>query len=512
MIPGGGKSLPMLFGGGQVARAKTLDMLPTKEYVCHVGIPKPVEALDSKQQAVLTETQAPQPRQGNAAALEKSQLAPNCKSATWEESQSALGDNKPAALPAQDHMPAALTKSQPAPENTPAALPAQGHIPAALEAQDHMQAALTGSQPAPENKPAALPAQDHMPAALMESPSPGTEDTHQPDKPNSKKRNTPSQRVAECLKKAKAARLMKETECSKELPAGKDEGPTPEQPQPTVEHAQQDKTTATPGLPELPKDWESTAYVTPEQQEVPKKRGRKPKAQPPTHDKQKPEPKPKQRARKAKTSPEDMPAPVEGSKTAPLIEATAASTAEPDCSDTVKEAPARKGTRATKAAKAAKGPTANCKAKAKAKTKANKKQHETPTMPTASSAMEMLPVPKTRRRKAKELSAEAAPPPTAYVAQEVDEECNSFDAYAAAAAQCHVAELTSNTKEKPEKDAEQKNIEYKKRLSRKSCAYKKARTLALKAGKSKEEATAAAKKVSSLVIGKLYIYVVSVPY
>ena len=91
------------------------------------------------------------------------------------------------------------------------------------------------------------------------------------------------------------------------------------------------------------------------------------------------------------------------------------------------------------------------------------------------------------------------PKPKAYEAMELGDEDNAFDAAAAASAASAVEKL-SEKDEIAGDEKEKQREETKARLSRKSCAYKKARNLALKEGKTKEEASAAGKRVTSLIL------------
>ena len=281
---------------------------------------------------------------------------------------------------------------------------------------------------------------------------------------------------------------------SEPVPKGPKDGeqdvPTPKQ------LPQQDKKRVAVELPELPQDWAQTDCITPEQQEPPKKRGRKPKTQEPAHDGKKPKSEPKKGACKNK----------KGLTNADTSTEATAKTVEPNAADTVEAGAKKPSTRTAKATKLAA-------AVPKAKARRSKKQHDTTTVPSASSALEVLPVPKKQRSKAKKLTGKEAPPPSSYESMETNEECNSFDAYAVAAANCDVNNLQDKTEETKEASSKPvKDSETKKRLSRKSCAYKKARTLALKAGKSMAEATVAAKKVASLAIACFIIYACRAKY
>lgn len=363
------------------------------------------------------------------------------------------------------------------------------------------------------------------------------------------KRPTPAQRLKTYLQRAKAARLVKEHQAKhppQEPHDAKQDIPaawTPQKPSdgstPTVENANgpadaYSKTTTVESknlsnfkelynahvtaLPDLPKDWEATAYVSADQQQPPKKRGRKPKAPAET----KPKAAPKRRARGQKKAQEMEASPESNAKEVKAKAAT--DEAEP---------PAKKTKRAS--------PKSAPRAK---RTKTNTAPAAEPSEHTAAKALDMIPIPTPARANAKPPSMTTSKASN-YEAHELDDECNKFDAYAVASASSDVAKLGHNSSmsntssscneasssmpiidapSNPDKDdtphgAEETTeddrkskakLEQKKRYSRKSCAYKKAKTEALKNGKTQEEAAAAAKKVSYLLNRYFYLWCIQV--
>jgi len=260
---------------------------------------------------------------------------------------------------------------------------------------------------------------------------------------------------------------------SKEFEKNPAQEPEPKKPEPVKDTAD------TTVMPKLPSDWGSVEYVSSDQQQPPKKRGRKPKQ---------PADVP------CKSTTEETPAEDLGGKRK-LNEAVKAKTkrtrtAKPEKSEApVPEAP-KKCRKSKKAAAATSSSTAE------------------PPQTTASDALEMMPVPKRQRSTAKAIQQKNHKP-TEYVANEVTEECNSFDAYAVASTAVDVAHMSAaaTTTVAAAEPAGAPSIadsvttatrdaETKKKLSRKSCAYKKARGLALKEGKSKEEAAVIARKAT----------------
>lgn len=343
------------------------------------------------------------------------------------------------------------------------------------------------------------------------------------------KRPTPGQRLATYLQRAKAARLVKEHQAKhppQELHDAKQDFPAAVPPQkpsngstPTVENANEPTdthskpTTVTSknpnlkdlynahvtALPDLPNDWEATAYITPDEQQPPKKRGRKPKAPAETKAAAKPKPVPKRRARGPKKTKETQEMEASPEAEAKEVKAKAATDeAEP---------PAKKPKRACPKS----GPRAK-------RTKTNTAAAAEPSEHTAAKALDMIPIPTPARAHAKPPSITTSKASN-YEAHELDDECNKFDVYANASALSDVAKLghssngsTCNEPSNSDKDdishgareteddrKAQAKLEQKKRYSRKSCAYKKAKTEALKNGKTQEEAAAAAKKVSYLL-------------
>lgn len=251
-------------------------------------------------------------------------------------------------------------------------------------------------------------------------------------------------------------------------------------------------------LPDLPKDWEATAYVRADEQQPPKKRGRKPKAPAETKAAAKPKPVPKRRARGPKKPEETQEMEASPEAEAKEVKAKAATDeAEP---------PAKKPKRACPKS----GPRAK-------RTKTNTAPAAEPSEHTAAKALDMIPIPTPARANAKPPSMTTSKASN-YEAHELDDECNKFDVYAVASALSDVAKLghssslsnngnpcnepsnsdkddTPHGAEETEDDRKTKaKLEQKKRYSRKSCAYRKAKTEALKNGKTQEEAAAAAKK------------------
>ena len=270
--------------------------------------------------------------------------------------------------------------------------------------------------------------------------------------------------------------------------------------------------------PELPSDWGSMPYVTADTQQPPKPRGRKPKQ--PADGKAK---------AKAKTQ----------AKSKAKAKAKHAPTANVEGDATYKKGKKRTQEATNETAEAS-APEAPKKSRRKAVTVASSSSAAEPAQPTANAELELLPVPKQKQPMAKKITAKnKSKTCTTYEASEITEECNSFDAYALASAACDVANLDAAAIKKatcaptletgsvnvahsrasasaahtaeassvadfaaPSMTAETskgaKDAETKKRLSRKSCAYKKARNLALKAGKSQQEAAAAGKKATQI--------------
>lgn len=248
-----------------------------------------------------------------------------------------------------------------------------------------------------------------------------------------------------------------------------------------------------------PRDWKTTEYVSADQQKPPQKRGRKPKA-------------PTEETKKASRKRSKVP---EGSDDETAPPAKTRARAKSSAAKTTKKHASPK-------------PKRDASAMPKSTAKRRKKNaHNDTTVsasdnPTADPALEMIPVPKADRTKAKPLPNVETDKPTTYEAPEVDDECNDYDAYAAADASSSVARLgqgdndsaisspnnaeatnaeASGTKpSNTETNNTDASLEVKKMRSRKCCAYKKARNLALKEGKTKEEAAEAGQKVASLVI------------
>ncbi|CAL1152929.1 unnamed protein product [Cladocopium goreaui] len=156
------------------------------------------------------------------------------------------------------------------------------------------------------------------------------------------------------------------------------------------------------------------------------------------------------------------------------------------------------------------------------RTKTNTAPAAEPSEHTAAKALDMIPIPTPARANAKPPSMTTSKASN-YEAHELDDECNKFDVYAVASALSDVAKLghssslsnngnpcnepsnsdkddTPHGAEETEDDRKTKaKLEQKKRYSRKSCAYRKAKTEALKNGKTQEEAAAAAKKVLLII-------------
>ena len=227
-------------------------------------------------------------------------------------------------------------------------------------------------------------------------------------------------------------------------------------------------------VPALPSDFGSVPFVTADQQEPPKKRGRKPKNKG-SAPAEAEEPAPK-RARRCKSK-ANLKDSKDKNTTGKGMAEVQLSKEDPTPAPTESEKPKAKRTRASKA-----------------------KQSQSAASDAAiSSALEELPIPRENRKRAKLLSEKTLPKPKAYEAMELGDEDNAFDAAAAASAASAVEKL-SEKDEIAGDEKEKQREETKARLSRKSCAYKKARNLALKEGKTKEEASAAGKRVTSLIL------------
>ena len=338
------------------------------------------------------------------------------------------------------------------------------------------------------------------------------------------KRPTPAQRLGTYLKRAKAARLVKEHQAKhppQEQHDAKQNIPAALPPQspsngstPAVGDANGPTDTGSKTatvtsknltnlkelynahvttLPDLPKDWEAMPYVSADQQQPPKKRGRKPNASAETKAMAKPKVAPKRRARGEKKT-----------KEAQEMKASPEADAKEEAHATTNEAEPR----VSKAKRAC--PKSGPRAK---RTKKNNAPAEEASDHAAAKALDMIPIPTPARANAKPPNITASKASN-YETQELDDACNEFDAYAAASASLDVAKLGNehrSNKPKDDKDctphgaeeteADRKakaKLEQKKRYSRKSCAYKKAKTEALKNGKTQEEAAAAAQKVSHL--------------
>ena len=342
------------------------------------------------------------------------------------------------------------------------------------------------------------------------------------------KRSAAFIRVGEVLKNAKAARLAKEniavsSSTAAEAPATCEPEPSKEpiadaavatptcetsaskepladaavatptcEPEPSKEPEQlavADAAVATPlasaELPQLPSDWASTSFVSPEQQQTPKKRGRKPKDKDVKEPKAKAEPK-RSQANKRKD------------------EQDGAAKAED-----LNAAPKRRARKDKPEASLDKAAATDSKADDKPPTKRPRKAKTTssepaPSKPSAKETLEMLPVPKEARANVKQLKTTKPKKgniPSKYEPHVETDDCNESDKHAVEAMACDVAKLKApqeETKDTKDADEQYRILARKQALSRKSCAYKKARNLARKAGQSEEEAIAAAKKVTPL--------------
>ena len=253
----------------------------------------------------------------------------------------------------------------------------------------------------------------------------------------------------------------------------------------------------------LPTDFQTTTYVSADQQQPPKKRGRKPKVSADTNpgDKQKPAPKRAQKRKAASTGRSKDETPLEPA----AKKARAAASSIEDVATPLK--PCRSKTTVSQP---------KAKAKRSKKSQENTDNAKAPHQPTAAEVLEMLPVPREDRSNAQPVSSKTNKKHKSYEAQVLDETCTHWDTEAVASAAHDVACLESKDTRKPAENdmpinAPQHNAhaadtelnkkaqevaERKKLLSRKSCAYKKARGLALKQGKSREEAAEAGKKVT----------------
>ena len=335
----------------------------------------------------------------------------------------------------------------------------------------------------------------------------------QEQKQTPQKRPSPAERVGSFLRRAKAARLAKQFMETKDRqqqeqspkPADSVQEQTQEQQEPTdlqvvvpalqplasnetLTTANKESTAENPTLMELyekhvgiplPKDWNKTEYVSADQQQPPKPRGRKPKTEP----KAKPAPKRSTKRKAVPLEEQQHDEPVE-----------------------TQDANAKAATHKAEPKKAAETKSKSSTASQQPKTKA-KRRSKNSKGDTAEEALNAMPIPKEHRGKAKKLSPMSKSKATKYEAATVDETCNHWDAYAVASAAADVARVDpdKNDKTAPQdavpntvSDNDQKQAR-KKQLSRKSCAYKKARALAIKAGKSQAEAAEAGNLVRRLL-------------
>ena len=194
----------------------------------------------------------------------------------------------------------------------------------------------------------------------------------------------------------------------------------------------------------LPKDFQSTAYITADQQQPPKKRGRKPK------DDKKSEPEPA--SKKPRT-----------------------------CKSKAKESE----------------PSANDSAKPKAKAKSRRGKQSTKEA-TLNKALDEMAIPREVRKRAKRVALDTATAPASYKPMDPAEDENIHDVAAVESAASDVSKLTPPEGQAPVIEENDAVSLRKKQLSRKSCAYKKARNLALKQGLGREAAAEAGKKVALL--------------